>query len=603
MKIGDLFIKLGLRKDGFDKGIDGAKRKTTAFGSAMKKIGGLIGGVFAAGALISFGRELLNIARQAEGVREAFSRIGTETDLENLRRSVKGTVSDLELMKRAVLAENFGIPIQNLGNLLEFASKRAQDTGQSVDYLVDSIVTGIGRKSPLILDNLGISAVQLKENLNGVAIGAASVGDVAEAVGRIAERSLNETGRLTGNLGVKVQSLGAKWDNLKLKVSDIFSNSEGLKKDLDDWGKLIEVWQSDSLTTWKKFWASVRGSAMDEYYDQIKKEQEADANRQKDFQGRTLKSLQKDYEIYMNNFIDATIKGNNEAASHFEEMANKIRARIRELNQEVVEPDVTTIQEKINSLNAIIDLSVQKMESTNDVEMLKQASEDIKEAQKELETLIMLRNNLNRLQTPEEITPIAPPISVTGGEGLDTTTLGDVSPFLEQNKERLQEAYQAQLDETKAFTDQMNMLIDQGVADMATTFASGIGQLASGEIGMDDFFKMILSSIGKFLQQIGAALIAYGVAMDAFKKAFTNPFVAIAAGAALVAIGSFISSKASAGPAGGGASSYTPASSGYSNFNASSGTAALEGNVVFELEGTKLKGVLNNTDRRNSLIR
>ena len=29
---------------------------------------------------------------------------------------------------------------------LEFAQRRAQDTGESVDYMVDSFVTGLGRR-------------------------------------------------------------------------------------------------------------------------------------------------------------------------------------------------------------------------------------------------------------------------------------------------------------------------------------------------------------------------------------------------------------------------------------------------------------------------
>ena len=54
-----------------------------------------------------------------------------------------------------------GIDIQKLPDLLKFASIRAMETGQSVDYMVSSIVTGLGRKSPLILDNLGLKLKDL----------------------------------------------------------------------------------------------------------------------------------------------------------------------------------------------------------------------------------------------------------------------------------------------------------------------------------------------------------------------------------------------------------------------------------------------------------
>jgi len=132
-------------------------------------------------------------------------------------------------MRKAVMAQNLGVPIENLGKLFEFATQRAADTGESVDFLVNSIVTGIGRKSPLILDNLGISAIALKEKMNGVAIGTASVGDVAKAVGKIAEEELNKIGDAAATNGQKIQSLAASWDNVKLAIGRAVSSSNEFK--------------------------------------------------------------------------------------------------------------------------------------------------------------------------------------------------------------------------------------------------------------------------------------------------------------------------------------------------------------------------------------
>src|SRR5690606_35589055 len=92
--------------------------------------------------------------------------------------------------------------------------------GESVDYLVNSIVTGIGRKSPLILDNLGISTTRLKEEFNGAALQAQSIADVTAAVGRIAEEELGKMGRLTENAAVTMQQLTAAWENFKISVGD-----------------------------------------------------------------------------------------------------------------------------------------------------------------------------------------------------------------------------------------------------------------------------------------------------------------------------------------------------------------------------------------------
>lgn len=164
--------------------------------------------------------EGIKSAKEMVGVEQAFNRLNDPNLLNNLRDSVKGTVSDLELMKAAVQADNFGIPVKNLAGYLEFAKRRADDTGQSVDYLVNSIVTGIGRKSPLILDNLGISAVRLKKELGGVAGEEATVGKVAEAVGRIIQQENAKAGAAIETVTTKLDQNKANWENLRTEIGE-----------------------------------------------------------------------------------------------------------------------------------------------------------------------------------------------------------------------------------------------------------------------------------------------------------------------------------------------------------------------------------------------
>ena len=107
------------------------------------------------------------LAKEAEGVEMAFNRLNRPELLDNLRNATHNTVSDLELMKNAVKFDNFGLSLEQMGTFLAFAQQQAKDTGQSVDYMVDSIVTGLGRKSLPILDNLGLSAAEIKKRNEG----------------------------------------------------------------------------------------------------------------------------------------------------------------------------------------------------------------------------------------------------------------------------------------------------------------------------------------------------------------------------------------------------------------------------------------------------
>jgi hypothetical protein len=156
-------------------------------------------------------------------VGKGFARFGDQAQLEQLRKSTRGLVTDLDLMKATVMAGNFGIPIEQLGGLLEFAKRRAQETGQSVDYLVESIVTGIGRKSPLILDNLGISTTRLKEKFNGAALEAQSIADVARAVGDIATEELGKMGTAVDTAADKMVRLSTTWQNFKASVGELIA--------------------------------------------------------------------------------------------------------------------------------------------------------------------------------------------------------------------------------------------------------------------------------------------------------------------------------------------------------------------------------------------
>lgn len=192
--------------------------------------GGGIGGIFTVFAgniltkavegikqLISAAREWIStgveMAAKAEGVSAAFRRLDSPNLLKNLREATRGTVNDLELMQAAVRADTFNIPVERLGTLLRFAQQRAQETGQSVDYLTNSIVDGIGRKSPLILDNLGISAERLRQEV-------AKTGDFATATINIVNQELEKQGELPLTAANKAQIASVKWQNTQMKIGE-----------------------------------------------------------------------------------------------------------------------------------------------------------------------------------------------------------------------------------------------------------------------------------------------------------------------------------------------------------------------------------------------
>ena len=175
-----------------------------------------------------FAAEGISMAESADGVIHAFHNLDQPGLLDNLRRATKGTVSDIELMKAAVKAKDFRIPLEDLGKYLSFAQLKAQQTGQSLDYMVDSIVTGLGRKSPMILDNLGLSAAEISEKTK-------QTGSFMKSVASIVENELAEAGETyisaadraaqkTTSLQNRQLELGKALLPLKEKAADAFGS-------------------------------------------------------------------------------------------------------------------------------------------------------------------------------------------------------------------------------------------------------------------------------------------------------------------------------------------------------------------------------------------
>jgi len=94
------------------------------------------------------------------------------------------------------------------------------------------------------------------------------------------------------------------------------------------------------------------------------------------------------------------------------------------------------------------------------------------------------------------------------------------------------------------FNTQAGSIISQGITDAFVLIGESIGKaFAGGTNVISNLANGLLSIVGSVATQLGKAAIAIGVGMQAIKLAFKNPLTAIAAGVALIALGSFISNK------------------------------------------------------------
>jgi hypothetical protein len=207
-----------------------AATQTNNIGNGFSRLAGFIKGAIILAAAKQLGEaaiEATKLAGNVEGVQRAFDKAFPNSTqiLNNLRTATRGTITDFELMQRTLQATNLGVSVEKLPILFEFAAARAQQTGESVDYLVDSIVRGIGRKSILVLDNLGLSATRLREQFHGASLQAQTVADVTAGVAAIAKVELEKMGGYVETGATKVAQLGTAWENLKIALSKRLDSS------------------------------------------------------------------------------------------------------------------------------------------------------------------------------------------------------------------------------------------------------------------------------------------------------------------------------------------------------------------------------------------
>lgn len=139
--------------------------------------------------------------------------------------------------------------------------------------------------------------------------------------------------------------------------------------------------------------------------------------------------------------------------------------------------------------------------------------------------------------------------------GLDTSGAGIVIPPISQ------ESKTAFLESLTQFKENASQILTGGISNVIGDFAFSIGEaIGSGANVVETVGATLLKGIAQIANQLGQAAIGIGISMIAIKKAFSNPFTAIAAGAALVALAGVISSqvpKITQGGGGGGAGGVT----------------------------------------------
>jgi len=209
------------------KTMDDAAGKTEGFRLAMTK---LSRDIKVAGTILNTIEGAFKAVYQAasEGAKisaaEEFFRNAGKS-IESYRKATSGMVADAELMKKANLADSMGIDEKTFKKLVMVAEASALKTGQSFDYMFNSIIVGTARSSRLLLDNLGIivSVKQANEKY-------------AESIGKTVEELTAEEKQLAFVNEVALKSSGTleEYASVTNRTAESFARFEAVLQNVAD---------------------------------------------------------------------------------------------------------------------------------------------------------------------------------------------------------------------------------------------------------------------------------------------------------------------------------------------------------------------------------
>lgn len=168
---------------------DKASGVLKGIGSSLKMVGsaavaGIGVGAAALGGLAAGITSLAASAAPVAGLQKGFEALtgsmegGSAAMLAALQDASGGLITNTDLMQSfnqaaALVSTDFA---ERLPNAMDYLSKVSAATGQDMGFMLDSLVKGVGRLSPMILDNLGIQVSLTEAN----EIYAASIGKSAD---------------------------------------------------------------------------------------------------------------------------------------------------------------------------------------------------------------------------------------------------------------------------------------------------------------------------------------------------------------------------------------------------------------------------------------
>lgn len=545
------------------------KQSGSQIDSALSKITGAVAGAFSVSAIVGFGKEVLNATAQYQKFQAVLGNTLGSSALANLKLkelqdfAAKTPFGVNELTGAFVKLANSGF--KPTGNEMRKLGDLASSTGKSFDQLAEAIIDaqtgeferlkefGVRAKDAgdsVIFTYKGVQT-QVEKTSESIRNYITSLGDAEGTSGSMAK--ISET------LGGKISNLGDSWDQMLIVVG---GNTEGVfNSAIDIIGDAI-----NSITKYnRELQIASKYKLGNTFIDGLKRfgQNLVTGGIGTTTELQTLGLAVQSASDSVNDFVNKTIRGAKTTADFGKAIASLKTEGDKNLKNIKV-PGLALAFKDIyeEGFKALRDArSNFGKEVTKGANFGKSKDKDKKEKAAVLglpenpaEIIAQYFREVSaanapaalKIQAPEKVEIVGKKAELEIGQLIDITGLDKLIRDLKI---------------AEAFNDEASKILTSGVVETFSSIGQAIGEaVVNGGNVAQAAGSALLSSLGGVLIQLGELAIGVGIGIKAIKTALEslNPVVAIAAGVALVALGSvFKAGAANIGKSNGGGGGVT----------------------------------------------
>lgn len=487
-KIGDIFVRLGLKKDGFDKGIKDAGNKIKGFGGGFGKIKAAAAAAFAA------------IGATAVGAANSFAhtsqRFGDAWD-----STMAQMRSAWDVFTNSLTNWNW----EGFADRIKMAMKGAKDAFNAEDMAFE-VQNSIDLRKAANQEQLASLRVSMMDQTKSYKERAAAAQEYLDIV----EQYYDEETRLRENISrdkvnnfldqVGLANTAANADALYTFLTQVANNPELLNA-LDQYSKRN------------------RGAKRYKFTD-------LDKTLVDDFLGKygNVGAYTTLAEFYMGS-----------SDKNIASVVNAMKAAMYSMG---------AFQEENRRVFSALNASKAQMDNTPTLTADQLQAQQLKDAAAEIRSTWM---QLESLGNPlEQIAPAVRDSAIDIADSLKTMVQETMQADLLQRNhwkgsfEEWQNYLYQMADVMQSASEMIRQAIVSGFSDSIKTLTDGV--MGVEKIDAGKAFASLLKPMAEAITTIGEMVMMTGLAQIAFKKSFANPYTAIAAGAALIAVGQLASS-------------------------------------------------------------